>query len=61
MGQAREVFVTRLIVEQSIEERILELQDRKRKVARAAMTECEGQNDVDGHRIDDLKLLFDFK
>lgn len=56
LGQTKPVFVTRFIVKGSIEERILELQDRKKMLAQGAL----GVNtkELRQIRIDELRLLF---
>ena len=42
IGQMREVFAYRLVAEDTIESRILELQERKRAVADAVLGESAG-------------------
>eukprot|EP00041_Stephanoeca_diplocostata_P035931 m.1285333 g.1285333 ORF g.1285333 m.1285333 type:complete len:982 (-) comp24780_c0_seq32:2645-5590(-) len=56
IGQTKRVTVKRFVVRDSIEERILELQERKRHLARVAMGKSE--HDRRQGRVDDLKLLF---
>ena len=55
IGQKKEVTVSRLIIRDSIEEQILELQSRKKQLASAAITKSNVRRQA---RIDDLKLLF---
>ncbi|KAL7750815.1 hypothetical protein RI367_003772 [Sorochytrium milnesiophthora] len=69
IGQTRPVAVIRFAVEGTVEERVLELQDRKRKMAAAAFDERNMQVDkvvrarpvqlISGtqNRMDDIKLL----
>ena len=54
IGQTAPVVVKRFIVADSIEENILELQERKRNLASAAFTKEKAQHT----RLSDLKLLF---
>ncbi len=56
LGQTKPVTVTRFYVQNSIEERILELQDRKRVLAEGAL----GMNNKELRqvRLDELRLLF---
>jgi len=56
LGQTRSVHVTRFVVKDSIEERILELQERKKVLAQGAL----GMNSKELRqiRIDELRLLF---
>lgn len=56
LGQTKPVHVTRFVIAGSIEERILELQDRKKTIAQGAL----GMNNKELRqiRIDELRLLF---
>ncbi|PRP86023.1 SNF2 superfamily RAD5 protein [Planoprotostelium fungivorum] len=56
LGQTRPVHVTRFIIKDSIEERIVELQERKKTMAQGAL----GMNtkELRQIRIDELRLLF---
>eukprot|EP00850_Spirogloea_muscicola_P022384 SM000291S10862 [mRNA] locus=s291:15897:20739:+ [translate_table: standard] len=56
LGQTRPVIVVRFIVRDSIEERILELQERKRHLAAAAF-ESRTPEDLQRARVDDVRLL----
>jgi len=55
IGQTRPVFVTRYIIENSIEERILLLQEKKRDLAKGALNE---NVEISKIKLDDLNLLF---
>ncbi len=62
IGQsAKKVYVRKFYVADSIEERIIELQKRKKGVAKAAMCD-DGSGSADGlgarPSIDDFKILF---
>jgi len=56
IGQTREVIVYRFLMDGSVEERIMELQEKKRNLAQGAL----GQTDKDRKqlRVEELKLLF---
>jgi SNF2 family DNA or RNA helicase len=56
LGQTRPVFVTRFVIEGSIEERILELQDKKRMLVQGALG-ARGK-ELRQIRLEELKLLF---
>jgi DNA repair protein RAD5 len=57
IGQTRPVFVTRFIMEGSVEERILQLQDRKKKLVNGALS-INKDKELRALRIEELKLLF---
>ena len=57
IGQKKKVTVRRLIARETIEERILQLQERKRSLASAVMSKTVDRRQ---ERIADLKLLFEF-
>lgn len=61
MGQLRDVAVTRFVVKDSIEERILRVQDRKMNIAGSLGLRVGGDGNEDGkkERIEELKLLFE--
>lgn len=56
IGQTRQVFAYKMICENTVEEKILKLQDMKRGVAEAVIP---GQNVWKGLTRDDLEMLFD--
>ncbi|WP_045214922.1 DEAD/DEAH box helicase [Desulfonatronovibrio magnus] len=56
IGQTRQVFAYKMICENTVEEKILKLQDMKRGVAEAVIP---GQNAWKGLTRDDLEMLFD--
>jgi SNF2 family DNA or RNA helicase len=55
IGQERPVFVHRLVAEETVEERILELQQRKRSLADAALGDAEAAASLTR---EDLAFLF---
>ncbi|MED6218236.1 hypothetical protein PIB30_025010 [Stylosanthes scabra] len=57
IGQTRPVTVTRLTIRDTVERRILSLQERKRKMAASAFG--EDHTPQNGLTIDDLKYIFD--
>lgn len=54
IGQTREVVVTRFVIGNTVEERILALQERKRALAEGALR----GDDKAQLRLEDLKMLF---
>ena len=56
LGQFKPVTVRRLIMNGSIEQRILQLQERKLLIARGAMASRE---EMRTFRLEELRLLFD--
>ena len=58
IGQKKEVTVLRFIMKGSVEERILQLQTKKKHLASAAMSKATDQRRQE--RVDDLRLLFGF-
>lgn len=61
MGQLRDVTVTRFVVKDSIEGRMLRVQDRKMNIAGSLGLRVGGDGDGDGRkeRIEELRLLFE--
>lgn len=61
MGQIRDVNVTRFVVKDSIEERMLRVQDRKMNIAGSLGLRVGGDGEGDGkkERIEELRLLFE--
>ncbi len=57
IGQAKPVFVYKLVTEQTVEERILALQDKKRALAEGVYGEGGGETDL-SFRAEDLQELF---
>lgn len=55
LGQTRPVLVTRFIIKDTIEERILELQQKKKNLAQGVMMRTKELRQI---RIDELRLLF---
>ena len=60
IGQLHPVKVTRFVVRGTVEERILELQERKRRVCRATLEGGEelSKEEARRMRLEDLKLCF---
>eukprot|EP00948_MAST-09A_sp_MAST-9A-sp1_P004216 g4216.t1 len=58
IGQKKDVKVVRFCIENSIEERILELQERKRAVAKGAMRRISA-NELRKTKVDELRRIFD--
>ncbi|KAI5284554.1 DNA helicase rad5, partial [Ascosphaera aggregata] len=61
MGQLREVHVTRFIVQHSIEERMLRIQEKKKMIAGSLGLRLggEGEEERRKERVEELKLLFE--
>jgi superfamily II DNA or RNA helicase len=55
IGQTKSVFVYKMIAADTVEDRILELQQRKSDLARIALS---GEGELDGLEIDDMEFLF---
>ncbi|KAL6058508.1 SWI/SNF-related matrix-associated actin-dependent regulator of chromatin subfamily A member 3-like 1 [Balamuthia mandrillaris] len=55
LGQSRPVIVTRFVIQGTIEERILELQEKKKMLAQGVMMKSKELRQI---RIDELRLLF---
>eukprot|EP00798_Chlamydomonas_sp_ICE-L_P030148 gene30148-35126_t len=60
IGQTRTVHVTRICIKNSVEDRILELQERKRKVVASVLNEAGRGGSQGGNKLtmDDLRFLF---
>lgn len=56
MGQTREVFVKRYIVQDTVEERLLVVQEKKRLIAEGALE--ESTDDSRKARLDEVMFLF---
>jgi len=57
IGQTREVVVTRFIIRDSVEERILRLQDKKRQLADGALCVTISESDRKALRLEELRML----
>lgn len=55
IGQTRPVSVTRFVIKNSIEERILELQERKQRLAKSVLG---NKSELKGISLQDLRILF---
>lgn len=55
IGQTRPVHVTRFVIKNSIEERILELQERKQRLAKSVLG---NKSELKGISLQDLRILF---
>ncbi|VVA98311.1 unnamed protein product [Arabis nemorensis] len=58
IGQTRPVTVTRITIKDTVEDRILELQEDKRKMVASAFGEDRGGSSATRLTVDDLKYLF---
>ncbi|KAL1197707.1 Helicase-like transcription factor CHR27 [Cardamine amara subsp. amara] len=58
IGQTRPVTVTRITIKDTIEDKILTLQEEKRKMAASAFGEDHGGSSATRLTVDDLKYLF---
>ncbi|KFK39327.1 hypothetical protein AALP_AA3G230200, partial [Arabis alpina] len=58
IGQTRPVTVTRITIKDTIEDRILALQEQKRKMVASAFGEDHGESSATRLTVDDLKYLF---
>jgi SWI/SNF-related matrix-associated actin-dependent regulator of chromatin subfamily A3 len=61
LGQTRRVTVFRLVIKDSIEDRVIEIQQRKRKMISEAFDEKKGGNQARAAKMTDLKLLLSGK
>ncbi|KAH6605182.1 hypothetical protein Trco_006889 [Trichoderma cornu-damae] len=57
IGQTREVKVYRILTRETVEDRIVELQDRKKKMVEAALDEAESSK-IGRLNVNELKFLF---
>ncbi|GBB95467.1 hypothetical protein RclHR1_02540021 [Rhizophagus clarus] len=58
LGQTCAVDTIRFIIKNSIEEGILQLQERKLRLAELTLSEKLSKQDITRHRLEDLKVLF---
>ncbi|XP_010487522.1 PREDICTED: helicase-like transcription factor CHR28 isoform X1 [Camelina sativa] len=58
IGQTRTVTVTRIAIKNTVEERILTLQERKRKIVASALGEKHGKSSAIQLTLEDLEYLF---
>ncbi|PKY43125.1 hypothetical protein RhiirA4_340782 [Rhizophagus irregularis] len=58
LGQTCAVDTVRFIIKDSIEEGILQLQERKLRLAELTLSEKLSKQDITRHRLEDLKVLF---
>ncbi|XP_078613180.1 helicase-like transcription factor isoform X2 [Branchiostoma floridae x Branchiostoma japonicum] len=57
LGQTKEVIITKFIMKDSVEERMLEMQDKKRKLMEGAFSKKESSEQRRQARINDIKTL----
>ncbi|KAJ3037581.1 hypothetical protein HDV00_001468 [Rhizophlyctis rosea] len=57
LGQTRPVSVFRIVIRNTIEERVMQLQEKKRKLARKAFGEKKSTEEVRATRLEDLRAL----
>jgi DNA repair protein RAD5 len=55
LGQSEEVVVTRFVMRDSVEERILEIQNRKHELVNELY---QSRDQAKSRRLDDLQILF---
>ncbi|XP_045179859.2 helicase-like transcription factor isoform X2 [Mercenaria mercenaria] len=60
LGQTKDVIITKLIVEDSVEERMMELQEKKRQLMQGAFGQKQNAEQKRQARIRDIKTLFSF-
>jgi DNA repair protein RAD5 len=58
IGQRYPVRIKRFLMQNSVEERIIELQQRKEAIAKGALNMADGEHEVHKMGLEDLKLLF---
>ncbi|PKI63963.1 hypothetical protein CRG98_015639 [Punica granatum] len=58
IGQTRPVTVTRITIKDTVEDRILSLQDEKRKMVASAFGEDQGGSSATRLTVEDLRYLF---
>lgn len=59
LGQTKDVIITKFVVEDSVEERMMALQDQKRKLMQGAFGQKQTADDKRTNRIRDIKTLMD--
>ncbi|KAL5004275.1 hypothetical protein ScPMuIL_017731 [Solemya velum] len=59
LGQTKDVVITKFVVEDSVEQRMLELQEKKRKLMQGAFKKKISAEEKRNNRITDLKTLID--
>ncbi|XP_050395446.1 helicase-like transcription factor [Patella vulgata] len=59
LGQKRDVIITKFIVQDSVEEKMLELQDRKRELMQGAFSKKQSANERRANRVQDIRNLLD--
>lgn len=58
IGQRYPVRIKRFLMQGSVEERIIELQERKEALAKGALSMADGEHEMQKMGLEDLKLLF---
>ncbi|KAK6186271.1 hypothetical protein SNE40_008341 [Patella caerulea] len=59
LGQKRDVVITKFIVQDSVEEKMLELQDRKRELMQGAFSKKQSADERRANRVQDIRNLLD--
>lgn len=58
MGQKRNVVAIRYMIEDSIEETMLKIQDRKRELANMSLNQSLSKKELHDRKMDDLREIF---
>ena len=58
IGQTKSIFVYKLVAADTVEDRILELQERKANLASIALGGGGAEEELDGIELEDLEFLF---
>jgi SWI/SNF-related matrix-associated actin-dependent regulator of chromatin subfamily A3 len=58
IGQKKSVYVTRLVIAGSVEERVLALQDKKKKIISGVLGNGKSRDEQREERVKDLMQLF---
>jgi SWI/SNF-related matrix-associated actin-dependent regulator of chromatin subfamily A3 len=58
MGQKRNVIATRYMIEDSIEESMLKIQERKRELANMSLNQSLSKKELHDRKMDDLREIF---
>jgi SWI/SNF-related matrix-associated actin-dependent regulator of chromatin subfamily A3 len=58
LGQKRPVEIIRMLMKGSVEERIMELQNKKREMMNAALSNKQSREKIKEERLSELSILF---